>query len=581
MRFVSFVWLLILPVLLLVNGCAVPERRASAVPIVAAEGYLKESRRKNLSKDKRLGFLLAVARISSNELGEGGARARARQLYNASTAELVVLLNAEPNRWNVTTAIEGPDATYRVSFAPGSREKAIWDPGLFNKVLSSASLKKPKSLRDASNLEGFGGVLVGVHEPDEPRKWLLPKRGVSAPVTAIANFDRTVSRGTVNVTLTLYDPTRRDRATLAHKTRPLAAGFGAPLAYYPDPWLLEYAALINPMHYGEREGLYVVQPYDPEKIPVVLVHGLMSIPQMWFPIIAQIERDAELRGKFQFWLYAYPTGDPVVLLALRLRESLRKVYQVYPKAKSMVMVSYSLGGLLGQMQVQTTGDTAWRGIFKGDAARLQAELPPDSLARRALVFEANPRIKRIVFICAPHLGSPLAAGLLGQFGRSMILLPAQMLHGAGNLVATSLAAAFGQKGRLIPNSIWGMSPKSPLLLSLHPLPIKPPFHLIIGNRGLDKIPLKDSSDGVVPYWSSHLAGAVSERIVPAQHVTACQNPETVEELKRILRFHLSAISNHSDQRPSAKRRSSHEGPSAVSRVPARGRPFSWCEPENS
>jgi hypothetical protein len=156
-----------------------------------------------------------------------------------------------------------------VSFAPGSRKKAIWDPGLFNKVLAPASLKTQKSLRNASNLEGFGGVLVGVQKPDEPRKWLLPKMGVSAPVMAMADFDRTASRATVNVTLTLYDPTRRDRVTLAHKTRPLAADFGAPLAYYPDPWLLEYAALLNPMHYREREGLYLVQPNDPEKIPVV------------------------------------------------------------------------------------------------------------------------------------------------------------------------------------------------------------------------------------------------------------------------------------------------------------------------
>jgi hypothetical protein len=81
------------------------------------------------------------------------------------------------------------------------------------------------------------------------------------------------------------------------------------------------------------------------------------------------------------------------------------------------------------------------------------------------------------------------------------------------------------------------------LLFLHPLPVQGPFHSIIGNRGLDKIPLKDSSDGVAPYWSSHLPGAVSERIVRAQHVTACQNPETVAELKRILLLHLKAIND--------------------------------------
>ena len=66
----------------------------------------------------------------------------------------------------------------------------------------------------------------------------------------------------------------------------------------------------------------------------------------------------------------------VALLALRLRESLQRVYQVYPKTKNMVMISYSLGGLLGQMQVQTTGYAAWRGVFKADAGRLEAKLPP-------------------------------------------------------------------------------------------------------------------------------------------------------------------------------------------------------------
>jgi hypothetical protein len=284
--------LLALSVLLLVNGCATQEKRVPpAAPIVAAESYLKESRRKQLSKDTRIGLLLAAAHASWNEVTRGKATDRARQIYNTSTSELTVLLStATPGRGNIISTIKGPDARYRVSFAPKNRKQAIWDPGFFSKILAPAAVKEQKSLRSVVNPEGFGGILVGIHKPQEPRKWFLPKVGVSAPVTAIADFEEAASRATVNVTLTLYDPTRRDRLPLAQRTRPLAADFGAPLAYYPNPWLLEYAALINPMHYGEREGLYLVQPYDPEKIPVVLVHGLMSIPQMWFPIIAQIER---------------------------------------------------------------------------------------------------------------------------------------------------------------------------------------------------------------------------------------------------------------------------------------------------
>ncbi len=47
-----------------------------------------------------------------------------------------------------------------------------------------------------------------------------------------------------------------------------------------------------------------------------------------------------------------------------------------------------------------------------------------------------------------------------------------------------------------------------------------PYHSIIADRGKggnhDKTQ-PQSSDGIVPYWSSHLDGAVSEVIVPSDH----------------------------------------------------------------
>ena len=58
----------------------------------------------------------------------------------------------------------------------GNQKHAIWDPGFFSKILAPSALKD-KSLRSIANPDGFGGTLVGVHKPDEPRKWLLPLTG--------------------------------------------------------------------------------------------------------------------------------------------------------------------------------------------------------------------------------------------------------------------------------------------------------------------------------------------------------------------------------------------------------------------
>ena len=59
----------------------------------------------------------------------------------------------------------------------------------------------------------------------------------------------------------------------------------------------------------------------------------------------------------------------------------------------------------------------------------------------------------------------------------------------------------------------------------------------MGDRGKGDTP--DSSDGVVAYWSSHLDGAVSEKIVPSGHGSH-ENPEGIDEARRILLLHLKS-----------------------------------------
>ena len=51
----------------------------------------------------------------------------------------------------------------------------------------------------------------------------------------------------------------------------------------------------------DKAGLYLVEPYQPGKIPVVLVHGLLSSPLTWAPLFNDLMADPKLRQRYQFW----------------------------------------------------------------------------------------------------------------------------------------------------------------------------------------------------------------------------------------------------------------------------------------
>jgi hypothetical protein len=521
---------------------APPGGSASETTISEARLSLAEARKTQSDPRTAVGHYLDAADAavrsavlsSPNEVAE-----EARSIYNAASQEIAVLLRSSAELWARTETIPSRDGIYRLHFASGSKKEGTWDPGYFD-FLRTPKQVHEKVAHQETRIDDWGGVLVGVYKPSDPRKYFLPLVGLAVPVTAALYFTPSASRtGRVrDATLALYDPTRRTGVRVAGAQRPLAADFGAPLAYYPEPGLLlGFMAMIRPANYENRAGLYMLEPYDPDRIPVILIHGLTSIPQMWVPTISAIESDPEIRGRYQFWVFDYPTGDPVALSALKLRESLAEIYQLYPKTKDMVLISHSMGGLLSQMQAVTTKRVLWDDVFKGDSDRLYAKVLPDNVVKRALIFDANPRVHRIVFICVPHRGSDLAINWIGSFGIGLISLPGKVLAGAVDVVTAPLQRDVGLKH--MPTGINGLSPRSPVLRGLDTLPIHAPYHSIVGDRGRGDTP--NSSNGVVAYWSSHLTGAQSELIVPGPHGSFALL-QTVSELKRILRLNLAAVS---------------------------------------
>jgi pimeloyl-ACP methyl ester carboxylesterase len=516
---------------LVIAGCA---NQPISSPVSQAWISLKQARRSRADAKTAIGYYLNAADFALKSANSSSPDCQA--IYNSACQELAILLKADPALWNQNEVVSAGGQTYRLQFVRRSHQTGVWDPSYLDDLADPGQLRRRFRLLKRHKI-GWGGVLVGVHRPADPRKYFLPPDGLAVPVTAAIDFTPVRNRNrnpTLDARLALYDPVKCDTVPIEGTKRPLAGDCSTTYDYYPNPFLLGIHATLRPANHRERAGLYLLEPYDPNQIPVVFVHGLMSVPQMWIPTISAIESDPELRGRFQFWVFAYPSGDPILLSALRLRESLTRLYQLYPETKGMILIGHSMGGIVSRLQVVTTRRVIWDAIFKTDADRIYTRLRSGDLVKRALIFKANPRVKRIVFICVPHRGSYLASSWIGTLGIYLIRFPSSFLGEAASEIMVALQSNAGLKR--LPTGINDLSPRSPVLIGLGELPIEAPCHSIIGDRGRADTP--NSSDGVVAYWSSHLDGAQSELIVPGSH-SAYALPQTVAELKRILHLHLA------------------------------------------
>ena len=492
-----------------------------------------------LSTEARAGSLLDRAFEASADLRRDAMDDRARVRYNESVAELVVLLGESggDDFWNRPMTLPGASRSYELHFEKGTASGA-WDPGGFTRLIPAAEVRPqyPDLRNDGT---GIGAAMVGVHAPN-PLPRFYPPQGMAAPVTVVVGFEGN------KATLTLLDPVRNPVWKGDTPVGPLTADPFAALDWYrKEPvWWSGLMGAIHVSKYMSQTGLYMLQPYDSRRIPLVFVHGLISTPQIWREVINGIESDPSLRGKYQYMAFRYPTGNPPGYSALRLREELQKFGELHPDAPEYVLVGHSMGGIVSRMQAITVTRKSWDIIGKAEADTFFSIVKSGSVGDRATTYQANPKIGRLVFICTPHRGSKMAISTFGDFCKRLIALPADVSGPLLGTAGNAIAVISGSPGRL-PNSITGLSPNSPSLKVIDSIPLKIPYHSIIGDRGRGDSP--NSSDGVVEYWSSHLPGAESERIVPGPHGSHAL-PETIEEIRRILHLHL----NTTHTKPSQK-----------------------------
>ncbi|MGJ8634557.1 MAG: esterase/lipase family protein [Luteolibacter sp.] len=341
-----------------------------------------------------------------------------------------------------------------------------------------------------------------------------------------------------------------DTYQVGKTTHHLAADWTAPIDFFwymTDLDNLRIQNVLLPDRFIQETGLYFLEPYDPTKIPVVMVHGLVSSPDAYRDIINDLSPEPWFREKYQIWLYNYPTGTPWLYNAMLFRQKMGQAAN-YARTKGSdenlkktVILSHSMGGLLTRTAVSPPRQHLYREYFKTPFDQLKVKPETRTLIRESLLYQPLTYPKRVVFMAVPHQGSPAANFRGTAFLSSLVRLPKTLTVGlldAALSAATDNVANSAEKPALrLPTSISSLSPFSPASKGLKnmPLPSDITFHSIIGDKGRGNTP--DSSDGVVPYWSSHVEPVASELIVPSNHGVP-HDPATSEEIKRILLLHL-------------------------------------------
>lgn len=423
---------------------------------------------------------------------------------------------------------------------------------------------RTKELNATYRSPGAGVPLVGIYHREPPAPFLRngQRFGATCLLRPVPESGVTGIEGAH--VLEFHDPLRISAITMRACSVALARDLTAPTAHMLSTAQRDYfQAFRQPNDNPSEMGLYMLEAYQPGKIPLVLIHGLLSDPLTWANVANEIVAQPDLTARYQIWGFQYPTGEPFLRSAARLRSQMHQLrtrvdpHHTDTALTQTVLVGHSMGGLISKLQVTHSGDMLWRAVANQPFEQIRTTDQTRLALGEIAFFSPSPMVSRVVFIGTPHRGSVWARRPIGRIASGLVELSSDRQAAHDQLVRDNPGVFSNEFRRRIPTSVDLLEPSSPLLNAIEQLPIDQRVRLnsIVG-RGR-WMPGNGDSDGVVPVTSARFDRAESEKIVRAGHSRLQTSPEAVEELLRILRHHLAESSSHrltiTWQRPSRHR----------------------------
>lgn len=429
--------------------------------------------------------------------------------------------------------------------------------------LLPASSLSFRGLRSLYRRDGFGAELVAV-TPSQPlfaatttdirsknnSKKLQPWSEMPASSLTVLLHPDGNDLGTVLNTqtarLTIDNPYTTSEVKIHDQPVPLAANFTAGYGV----WLARASfnrqslrSLLGRDGGIDRPHIYLMQPYNPNKRIIIMLHGLASSPEAWVDLSNEILGDSTLREHYQIWQVYYPTNLPIVLNHAMIRNSLKETLTHFDPSgralasSNLTLIGHSMGGLIARLMVSTSNESLVHATedYKKLSTQQIKQMGP------MLNFKPLPQISSVTFIATPHKGTTIARGRLGRWVAGFISLPITLLEEVAKTIVPNMTASIRKSLQLLPNSIDSLDEKDSFIQAATHFTISPQvhYHSIVARVDPSMI-LANSSDGIVPYSSAHLAGAESEKIITSGH-SVQQSAAAILEIQRILRKDIIAM----------------------------------------
>lgn len=505
-------------------------------------------------------------------------------LYNAALEGTLRMVQAKGNlRPGTTQVITTPNNTCQIEVALKSTG---WRGDEFDRV-EFVSDFEVHGLRNHYHNFGLGVPLIAVRkhvDAADPREQFYPPN-LSFAVTAFLRIDPETTALTaiqpasaevladgspatappakphmLHAVLELHDPLDSPEVEAAGMRAPLETDLSTPLAHFlSQPELdddrVSTIGLLKPGEVDNFGGLYMLEPFRTDKIPVLMVHGLWSTPVTWMEMFNDLRSDPAIRANYQFWFYLYPSGQPFWLSATKLRSDLAHMraaldpQRQYPALDQMVLVGHSMGGLVAKLQTVDSGNAFWKTVSDKPFSELHADGAERTELAETFFFEPNPSIRRVITIGTPHRGSDFSNGFTQFVGSRLIQTPMKLMQGRDHLKAENPNYFRADAPLEINNAIDSLSVKSTILPVLLEAPVAPwvKYNNIIGqapNQGFtNKVSMwvSGEGDGVVSLASARVDGVESQIVVPADHMSVHRHPQSILEVRRILMQHVAEL----------------------------------------